>query len=328
MDITQKIDEVTKIGEDRIACGGIQPPPKSVKIEITNRCNLRCKYCNLRNRKGVSQKDMHFDYFKAITSDMRACGVEEIGLFYLGESFMAPDLLIKCAEWCKKELGFPWVFLTTNGTMAFPDVVETLMALGLDSLKWSINSWSADQFKAVTGGSGALFDSIANNVRDAFKVRQEHGFKTLLSASSIMYDEEQVSNINRYLTRYINGFVDKHYWLPMYQMAMYKEEVKKKLGYVPTTANTGRIEEETMMPNRDPLPCWAVFTEGHVRADGGLSACCFACDGTFDMGHLNGKNFIEEWNSEAFQALREVHIRTMDEGPRILLDTPCKVCVG
>jgi len=33
-----------------------------------------------------------------------------------------------------------------------------------------------------------------------------------------------------------------------------------------------RIDENTMLPNRKSLPCWGVFTEGHVRADGGLSA--------------------------------------------------------
>lgn len=328
MDITQKIDAVTQIGDERIKAGGFQPVPKSVKIEITARCNLRCKYCALRTRKSTPQKDMDFDVFKAITTDMKDAGVKEIGLFYLGESFMKPDLLVDCARWCKQELGFDWVFLTSNGTTAYPSVVKSLMEAGLDSLKWSLNSWCAKQFTEITGGPAAMFDSIANNVQDAYKVRKEGGFKTLLSASSILYDGVQVANIRRYLYERINGFIDKHYWLPVYQMAMYPEEVKKNLGYVPTMANTGRIEEKTMMPNRNPLPCWAVFTEGHVRVDGGLSACCFDCDGTFDMGRLDGGNFMEEWNSDKFQKLRETHIETITKGPNVLLDTPCKVCVG
>ncbi len=40
MDITQRIDAVTKIEDIRIQMGGIQPPPKSVKIELTARCRL------------------------------------------------------------------------------------------------------------------------------------------------------------------------------------------------------------------------------------------------------------------------------------------------
>jgi len=330
MDITNKIDAVTKIGKDRIEAGGIQPVPKSVKIEITSKCNLRCKYCSLRTRKPIPKKNnMDLDYFKAITTDMKKSGVEEIGLFYLGESFTTPDLLIECAKWCKQELQFPWVFLTSNGTKAYPDVVLALMDAGLDSLKWSLNSWSPKQFKEVTGGSKKNFEDIADNLRKTFAIREKYGFKTILSASSIMYDEEQVRNINKYLYREkIDNFIDRHYWLPMYQMSMHREEVQKKLGYVPTMANTGRIDPLTMKPNRDPLPCWALFTEGHVRVDGGLSACCFACDGTFDMGNLDGDNFMKEWNSPEFQALRETHIRTLTDGPKILLDTPCRVCVG
>ena len=39
---------------------------------------------------------MDFDLFKRITREMRDAGVEEIGVFYLGESFMNPRLLVDC----------------------------------------------------------------------------------------------------------------------------------------------------------------------------------------------------------------------------------------
>jgi hypothetical protein len=37
---------------------------------------------------------MDLSLFKRITKEMRDAGVEEIGVFYLGESFMAPNLLV------------------------------------------------------------------------------------------------------------------------------------------------------------------------------------------------------------------------------------------
>ncbi|MDP7264359.1 MAG: radical SAM protein, partial [Candidatus Thermoplasmatota archaeon] len=150
MDILQKVDAVTKIGEDRIEAGGAQDAPKSVKIEITGRCNLRCSYCALHTRKNQPTEDMDFEFFRKITTDMKDSGVEEIGLFYLGESFLAPDLLVECIEWCKG-LGFEWVFLTSNATKANPGIVERVMEAGLDSLKWSANFGSGEQFTKVTG---------------------------------------------------------------------------------------------------------------------------------------------------------------------------------
>lgn len=324
--IVDKVDAVTKIGEERIT-GGLQPPPKSVKIELTGRCNLRCKYCGVATRKNQPKKDMELDFFKRITVDMRQSGVEEIGVFYLGESFMAPDLLIQAVEWCK-ELEFPWVFLTSNATLAAPDYVYELMEAGLDSLKWSTNFRSPSHFRTMTGASGKLWGRAIDNIQKAFVIRNRHKFKTILSASSIIfYDDEQFKKMKGFVWSHIAPHVDKHYWLPTYQMGMASEKIKKELGVDATVGNMGRIDDTTMLPNRAPLPCWAVFTEGHVRVDGGLSACCFGADDRFDMGTLNGVNFMKEWNSERFQALRAAHIDTLKVGPKALEGTPCRICV-
>ena len=73
---------------------------------------------------------------------------------------------------------------------------------------------------------------------------------------------------------------------------------------------------------RDPLPCWSAFTEGHVTADGKLSACCFDATANWTMGDLTRQPFMEAWNSEAFMALREAHLRKDVTG------TLCEQCVA
>lgn len=327
MDITNKIDAVTKIGEDRLS-NPVQKAPKSVKIELTARCNLACKFCAVRTRKKINKLDMDFDLFKRITTEMKEAGVEEIGLFYLGESFMVPGLLLDACEWVKKELQFDWVFLTSNAVNANGYVVDELMRLGLDSLKWSVNSYDEHQFKYMTGGSKHFFDNTIFNIQNSHRIRREYRYKTMLSASSILYEKKQHEMMQKFLDENISKYVDKHYWLPMYNMAMYIKKIQDELGYTPTVGNMGRIDENTMLPNRPPLPCWAAFTEGHVRVDGGLSACCFGSDDKFDMGKLNGKNFMEQWNSKKFQELRKAQIMTLEHGPKALIGTPCNVCVA
>lgn len=327
-DITDRIDAVTKIPDIRIQMVGIQPAPKSVKIELTSRCNLRCKYCAVRTRKEQSQKDMDFRFFQKITEDMRISGVEEIGVFYLGESFVAPELLIKAVDWCKNTLKFPYIFLTSNATMAKSTIVAKLMNVGLDSLKWSVNSADAEQFSQVTGGAEKQFDQIFVNIKDAKEYRDKFFPNTRLYASSILYEGEQKDKMQRLLNEKVIPCVDKHYWLPLYQMSMYRDKVEKELGYTPTAGNMGRIDDFTMKPNRKPLPCWTAFTEGHVRVDGGLSACCFGADDRFDMGILDGTNFMRQWNSPRFIKLREAQLKTIKDGQEALKGTPCDVCVA
>jgi hypothetical protein len=61
---------------------------------------------------------------------------------------------------------------------------------------------------------------------------------------------------------------------------------------------------------RDPLPCWSVFTEGHITKDGLLSACCFGngASDTLAMADLKEVDFMTGWNSQAYQDLRAAHL--------------------
>ena len=328
MDIRQRIDAVTKISEMRIKMGGIQPPPKSVKIELVGRCNFHCKYCAVTMRRTQPKDDMDIFLFKKITDDMRISGVEEIGLFYLGESLLNPVLLIQAVGWVKRDMGFPYCFLTSNGSKADDYILSGIMSEGLDSLKWSVNFADEKQFCDLTSASPKIFAKTLENIKLAYQIRQEGGYKTMLSASSILYDDAQSPRMTEFLKENILPYVDCHYWLPLYQMSMYSEKIKKEIGYTPTAGNCGRLDETTLEPTRMPLPCWCAFTEGHVRYDGGLSACGFGCDEKFDMGVLDGTNFMRQWNSPKFQNLRTAQLKTLTNGQGALVGTPCEVCVA
>lgn len=326
MGIKQRIDAITQLG-----CGSLRadpPPPKSVKIEISPRCNYLCGFCALRTREEQPDTDMKFELFERITREMREAGVEEIGLFYLGESMMNRKLLLKCLQHVKATLKFPYVFLTSNASLAKPDFVRQLMAAGLDSLKWSVNAADEDQFESVMGVNRKLFEVALKNIAAAYEVRESGGYATGLYASSISYDGEQRAKMESLLAARIRPFVDESYWLPLYGMAMRSEAVKAHLGYTPTHGNAGRIDDATGLPNRAPLPCWSAFSEGHIRADGGMSVCCFGSDAHFDVANLNSTSFIEAWHAPKFREIREAQLRTVTEGASALRGTMCDVCVA
>jgi len=312
--ITERIDAVTLVCGERMR---IDPPaPRSVKIELTGRCNYRCGFCALRTREHQPKGDMSFDLFKRITTEMRVAGVEEIGCFYLGESSMAPNLLVDAVRWCKG-LGFPYVFLTTNGSLMTPQLMRGVMSAGLDSLKFSMNAADDEQFERVMGVKAGLFNKAIFNLKAARAVREELGAKCGIYASSIKYDGEQQQKMEDFLSEHVLPFVDEHYWLPLYSMGSLATQREKELGYRPTAGNQGRLDAL-----REPLPCWSAFTEGHVTADGILSACCFDADSRWGMGDLKKQGFMAAWNSEKFKALRAAHLKKDVSG------TVCEACVA
>jgi MoaA/NifB/PqqE/SkfB family radical SAM enzyme len=313
--ITARIDKVTLIPAERLRAN--PPAPRSVKIEISPRCNYRCGFCALRTREAQPKWDMDFKLFQSITGEMREAGVEELGMFYLGESFMNPRLLVDCIRHAKQTLGFPYVFLTSNASMAFPEAVEECMKAGLDSLKWSVNAADEEQFEDIMGVSAKLFGRALENIAAAWKVRREGGYATRLYASSIRYDGEQMRRMEELLDRHVRPYVDEHYWLPLYSMGSFATQRERELGYRPTAGNQGRVGAL-----RAPLPCWSAFTEGHVTAEGKLSACCFDATAHWTMGDLTRQTFSEAWNSPAFVALREAHLKKDVRG------TVCEQCIA
>ena len=309
MSITQRIDAVTKIGEKYL--GTILPAPRSVKWELNTACNYACSFC-VRSVRKNENKNVDRKFYSRVVRELREAGVEELGLFYINEPFSVKWLPEAIAE--ARDVGFEYVFLTTNGSIAHPPIVERCMAAGLNSLKFSINFYDRKQFVDVAAVKPKLYDTAIENLKAARRIRDVGGYATKIYASSIAFDGEQGEKMQAIVDD-IKPHVDEFYWLPLYGMG----GASKAAGWKPQPGNPGRLAAM-----RDPLPCWSVFTEGHITADGKLSACCFGhgVDDDMVMADLNEVSFMEGWNSTKYQQLRAAHLRKDVTG------TPCETCAA
>lgn len=309
--ITKRIDAVTRIAPQYL--NTVLPAPKAVKIELTSQCNYRCGFCAHRLRL-KDRGEMDWGLYTRLVGEMVDAGVEELGMFFIGESFMT-DMLPKAIRFAK-DRGIRYAFLTTNGSLSTPERVKACMEAGLDSLKFSMNNSDEEQFMEIAQVKGKLFHEAIANLKAARRVRDEGGYACGLYASSIKYDGEQQERMQA-LVDEIVPFVDEHYWLPLYSMGSLAKEREEELGYRPIAGNQGRLGAL-----RDPLPCWSAFTEGHITYDGKLSACCFDAGDRWIMADLAEVPFMEGWNSEPFQKLRAAHLRKDVTG------TICESCVA
>ena len=310
MTITQRIDNVVHVKDKWLQ--EVAPAPISLKIELNSRCAYKCSFC-VRSIRENDHIDMSREMFSRIAREAHAAGVREIGLFYINEPFSTPWLAEAIAE-CKA-IGFEYVFLTTNGAIATPGRVEAAMKAGLDSLKFSLNFYDGEQLAEVAQVSPSVFERVKHHIRMARTIRDTGGYSCKLYASSIAFDGEQGEKM-RAVVDEIAPVVDEHYWLPLYGMS----GASKEAGWKPRPGNPGRLDNM----RAEPLPCWAVFTEAHVTADGMLAACCFGTglDGGLAMANLNTTSFAEGWNSASFQMLRRSHLAKDVTG------TGCEACVA
>ena len=304
--ITARIDRITQLTPEYRS--PVPPVPKSVKIELTRRCDFQCYFCASHTRPR-EKSDMPWKLYTRRVRELRELGVEQLGVFYLGESFLC-DWLSDAIRYAKRECGFPYVFLTTNSRLATAARVRECMLAGLDSLKFAANCCGPGQLHAVAGVEPEEFQVIVRNIQDARRVRNEieheTGRRCGLYASSLLYDEAQRERMKLALLD-ILPYVDEHYWLPLY-------------GHPGLKAVTGATGDGEVL--RKPLPCWPLFKEGHITWDGRLSACCLDHAPRFHMGNLGQTPFLEAWHSPAFQQLREAHLRQDVRG------TACENCIA
>lgn len=309
MTITARIDNTTAIQSEYM--GTFLPAPRSVKIELTSKCNLRCSFCSHGNMTTIA-KTMSWPLYTRLVQEMAEAGVRELGLFYIGESMSVPWLQDAVAY--AKSAGIDYVFLTTNGTLATAERVEPLMQAGLDSLKFSFNAADPEQFHEITNSSPRLFHRQVANIKAVKAARDKGGYSTKLYASSIHYDGEQLKRMEAAVAE-IRPYLDEHYWLPLYSFGAQATR-EKEFGWIPGAGNQGRLDAM-----RPPLPCWAGFKEGHITVDGKMSFCCFDAAEKWIMADLNQVNFMDGWNSAEYQALRAKHLARDVHG------TACATCI-
>lgn len=249
---------------------------------------------------------MPWGMFTKLIDELVENGVEEIGLFFIGEPMLAKRLE-DAVRYCKDK-GVGYVFITTNGALATPDRVLPLLRAGLNSIKFSYNYVDGRQLREVAKVPEKVFDKLVFNIKEARRLRDEGNFDCGIYASSINFDGEQGVKM-REAVDVILPYVDEHYWLPQYSFGAQTDFGEQVLG------NPGRLAKM-----REPLPCWTIFKEGHVTAGGSVSLCCFDVHDKWKAGSLTEGTFMEAWHSQTAQTLRKAHLEKNARG------TACENC--
>lgn len=304
--IARRAEELKRL--DCNARSARPPIPRSAKVELDSNCNLRCSFCS-RQRSPRASIATTRQQFGAIARNLRGAGVEQLGLFYINEPFLC-EWLAEAVYTAKHEVGFPYVFVTTNGIGISLDAIRECIEAGLDSLKFALNFADSEQLVSAAGASRGI-DAVLGSVVATRRIRDDivarGGHRCRLSASSLRFDGEQEIRMRPLLGR-LDHVVDEHYWLPVFGC-------DSRWSCLTGGGDCGNII-------RKPTPCWSLFTEAHVRADGKLSACCLDASERFVVGDLTQTSFLSAWHSDAFRALRVAHLSNDLRG------TVCADCIG
>ena len=127
----------------------------SVTIELTTRCNWRCKHCYLPSyiNRGLSRECL-YDLFQ----DLRKMGTFEL-LFTGGEIFTRPDIIDIIRD--AREMFFD-VKLFTNISLLNENLIKALAELNISQVSCTVFSMNEIIHDQITSVKGSLKKTINN----------------------------------------------------------------------------------------------------------------------------------------------------------------------
>jgi pyruvate-formate lyase-activating enzyme len=135
------------------------PLPRSLQVEVTASCNLRCPMCLVRYRPPVGRASgaMPLERFRRLLADLPT--LDDVTLQGLGEPMLAPDIveMVRLARARGARVGF-----NTNATVLTPERAAALVDAGLSWLAISLDGATAETYEAIR--DGARLDRVLANV--------------------------------------------------------------------------------------------------------------------------------------------------------------------
>lgn len=138
-----------------------------IRISITDKCNLRCKYCipeeDIKNT--LNNEILTFDEIIKICISASKLGIKKVKITG-GEPLIREDVtaLIKSIKSIPE---IENVTLTTNGIF-LSDKVEDLKKAGIDSINVSLDTLNKSKFKDITRRDG--FDKVIEGIEKSIKL--------------------------------------------------------------------------------------------------------------------------------------------------------------
>jgi MoaA/NifB/PqqE/SkfB family radical SAM enzyme len=269
--------------------------PKEIMIELSNACNHKCIFCTspymtrkigrLDNHKLIKILEESFEY-----------GARHLGFYTTGEPFVYKGIetIVKKS----KEIGYEYVYISTNGALAIPDKSKKVIDAGIDSIKFSINAFNREDYKLIHGKDE--WDLVLENLKFISKYRKKEKKKFRLYITSIITKVTE-KNIEPFKKKFLK-LVDEIQFSAVHAQSGYMIKAHEILK-VSKEEGLNSISSE----NNSDI-CMIPFNRLHVTCEGFLTACCVDYQNYLTVADLNLVSIRDAWFSKPFRNLRKMHI--------------------
>ena len=268
-------------------------------FEVTNICNLRCRFCWYSKRAPKKFGVMEFDIFKKAIDEFSGAGGKVISLTpTIGEPLLDPDLLLKI-KYALNLASIEKVYFYTNGTLLLKDEnYKKLIDSGIQTIEISITAFEEQIFKELQQSD--LYRQTLEGIHKLLQYNHLKGGKTTIGInfrSPVLPSQILASqDFQKYIKPFLGSKVSYSF------MATYDNWC----GNIQKSDLTG-IMRLRRINKFKYLPCIRTY-DAMVLFDGSVRLCaCRIKDSEFDelvIGNIKQNSLKEIFYSKEAQKIR------------------------
>lgn len=263
--------------------------PKNILIELSNICNHECIFC--ANSKMTRKKgEIDEEFLKRILKEAYSLGTREVGFYATGEPLIAENI----AEYIRyaKDVGYTYVYITTNGALFNEQKIESIVDSGIDSIKFSINAGTEKTYKITHGKDN--FNKVMKNLIyiDQYRKHKNVDLKLYISYVITKQNVNEVSDFKNYVENIVDDIVFVN---------------ARNQGGIMYEMNEDICVEDSKY-DKLKAPCSLPFNTLTVTYEGYLSSCCVDFQNYLTIADLKDTSLKCAWESDKFKEFRQRHI--------------------
>ncbi|HEY2798236.1 MAG TPA: radical SAM protein [Thermoanaerobaculia bacterium] len=326
---------------EAIVSGQATRGPVHAEIDITDRCNVACYFCN---QQDVRTKDqISLEHLKRLVDELAEGGLRSIRMSGGGDPLFHREILEFLDHLHAR--GIVVDNLTTNGALLNAAIAQRLVAHGAREVIFSLNAVDAADYHRMMQSQPATFQKVVDNVRGLVAARGEmdtpcvvvqflidrENYRELprmyelgrglgadrISVASVLdipldrirrdvlLRADDAEALRPYLTTILErDKLDRRLQIefPHLEWRAVYDAIQRELGYA---------EEPPLFPTAPAFReanghCFFGWYTATIRGNGDLYPCCLLMQPDYKpLGNaLNGR-FVDHWNGPAFTKMRE-----------------------
>ena len=272
------------------------PFPRELYLELNNTCNHTCFFCS-NEKMTRSNKKMSFLLVEKIMNNAYLAGARDIAFYATGEPFMykkLPDAIKKA-----REIGYEYIFITSNGALATPAKSIPVIKAGLDSIKFSINAGTKESYKKTHGQDD--FEKVIENVRwwNQYRIGNKLDLKMYVSMVPTPTNQGEYDNLMSLIGDCLDQEIDQR-------------QCSNQGGNMLENNTIVEIDEKsilgTLKVDQYTDICPDPFNRVVVSSEGYLTACVVDYQNALIVADLNGENIKDAWYGKVYSDFRKRHL--------------------